>query len=73
MCGQVFSTPESAWLHGQAQTEVVFHALQESPRSSNKWSKQSLGMTEEEAIAAQQRMFAEARAQMTSGQIEAPQ
>eukprot|EP00271_Cylindrocystis_brebissonii_P014143 TRINITY_DN35399_c0_g1_i1.p1 TRINITY_DN35399_c0_g1~~TRINITY_DN35399_c0_g1_i1.p1 ORF type:complete len:149 (-),score=47.58 TRINITY_DN35399_c0_g1_i1:39-485(-) len=45
----------------------------ESPRAgSGKWSNkagQELGMTEDEAIAAQQRMFAEARARMNSGQL----
>ncbi|EFJ12470.1 hypothetical protein SELMODRAFT_227538 [Selaginella moellendorffii] len=40
----------------------------DSPKAGGKWGKEAgSGMTEEEAIAAQQRMFAEARARMNSG------
>eukprot|EP00897_Mesotaenium_endlicherianum_P010113 jgi/Mesen1/912/ME001169S00143 len=43
----------------------------ESPRAGGKWQKKGNGMSEEEAIAAQQRMFAEARAKMNSGLLNA--
>lgn len=37
------------------------------PRAGTRWSKNRLEMTEEEALLEQQRMFAEARARMNSG------
>lgn len=46
---------------------------QESPKVGGRWAKEGGGgMTEEEAIAAQQRMFAEARARMNSAGAPAP-
>lgn len=52
----------------------IFHwCAQESPKVGGRWAKEGGGgMTEEEAIAAQQRMFAEARARMNSGGAPAP-
>ncbi|XP_024386306.1 protein Dr1 homolog isoform X2 [Physcomitrium patens] len=45
----------------------------ESPKVGGRWAKEGGGgMTEEEAIAAQQRMFAEARARMNSAGAPAP-
>ena len=42
--------------------------LQESPKIGGRWAKEGGGgMTEEEAIAAQQRMFAEARPRINLG------
>lgn len=38
--------------------------LQDSPKPVDKWAKAGPKMSEEEAIAAQQKMFAEARARM---------
>lgn len=55
----------------QSAYEQHKNETMESPRASGKWSRGG-GMTEEEAIAAQQKMFAEARARMNSGQMTSP-
>ncbi|KAI5083073.1 hypothetical protein GOP47_0002816, partial [Adiantum capillus-veneris] len=59
--------------------EEVHLALEEhrrealdSPKSSGRWGKDGMGMTEEEAVAEQQRMFAEARERMLSGSLPTP-
>ena len=46
--------------------------MQDSPKGGGKWGKDSMEMTEEEAVAEQQRMFAEARERMKSGNLPAP-
>ncbi|KAJ7564114.1 hypothetical protein O6H91_02G002800 [Diphasiastrum complanatum] len=52
----------------QAAYEQHRHETLDSPKAGGRWGKETGGgMTEEEAIAAQQRMFAEARARMNSG------
>ncbi|KAH8932408.1 hypothetical protein BDL97_19G069500 [Sphagnum fallax] len=52
----------------QAAYEQHKNETMESPKVGGRWAKEGGGgMTEEEAIAAQQRMFAEARARMNSG------
>ncbi|MCO5610717.1 hypothetical protein L7F22_064958 [Adiantum nelumboides] len=59
--------------------EEVHLALEEhrrealdSPKGGGKWGKDGMGMTEEEAVAEQQRMFAEARERMLSGGLPTP-
>ncbi|KAH7442368.1 hypothetical protein KP509_03G085200 [Ceratopteris richardii] len=54
--------------------EEVHMALEEhrretldSPKGGGRWGKDGMGMTEEEAVAEQQRMFAEARERMMNG------
>lgn len=42
----------------------VSSPVQESPKPMDKWSKKGPNISDEEAIAAQQKMFAEARARM---------
>ncbi|KAJ1394713.1 hypothetical protein SESBI_33963 [Sesbania bispinosa] len=52
--------------------EHVLRALEDSLRGGGKWSN-GAEMTEEEALAEQQRMFAEARARMNGGAIASKQ
>ncbi|KAI5083684.1 hypothetical protein GOP47_0003427, partial [Adiantum capillus-veneris] len=59
--------------------EEVHLALEEhrrealdSPKGGARWGKDGMGMTEEEAVAEQQRMFAEARERMLSGSLSTP-